>query len=252
MMFGISTVFAVGALMIGLWLQREEDLDDQLCPSESGPSREVIVLLDTSDPLTKKHQAEFRRILREMVSPALSGRHGGLAVRKGERVTLYVLNSSSEPVQPIDQICNPGNDSGSLTRGGMIIEWRYNQFVKVIEDQFPEGESDEQPESPILETMTEITARHAPSRRASDDTKPAHLIVISDLLQHTEILSHYESYPDPNSLPRELVTDLSRVEVSLFRLERHKYSIYQTQKHYYWWSDLVESMDGKIAWQQSL
>ncbi len=244
--------------MAGLWATRDESLDGQLCPRESGPSREVILLLDTSDPLSEKHRAEFRRILREMTSHSESGRHSALAMRKGERVSVYLLEGFDAPASPLVQICHPGGDPDeqtsmdTLTKGGLITEWRFEQFVRVLEDQFPDEQGDSQPESPILETIATITARHAPSRRAFTDTAPAHVIVFSDLLQHTAMLSHYGGYPLPSSLPRELAADLSRAEVSLFRLERQKYEKYQSAKHYYWWSDWIEAMGGQVIWQQSL
>ena len=256
--FGLGAVLVVAALMVGLWMMKEEGLDGQGCPGKSGPSREVVVLLDTSDPLSDKHRAELGRILREMTSPAASGRHDGLAVRKGERVTLYLLNSTGAPEASIAQICNPGGSPeerqaiDALTEGGVITQWRWEQFVKTIEALFPAAEGEAQPQSPILETITVIIPRHASSRRAEKDAKPAHLIVISDLLQHTGKLSHYRSYPAPESLAAELSTDLSRVEVSLFRLERQKYAKYQTPEHFYWWTDWVEAMGGRVAWQQPL
>lgn len=248
-----------GALLIGfLWMQQGEGLDHQGCPKKTGPSREVVVLLDTSDPLGDKHKAELRRILREMTSPAASGRHNALVVRKGERVTLYRLESTGAPERPIAQICHPGGNPEEeqrfkeLTKGTVITEWRWEQFIRVIEAMFPAEEREAQPSSPILETITVIAARHASSRRAEKDSKPTHLIIISDLLQNTGMLSHYTPYPNPEEIPRELKTDLSRVEVSLFRLERHKYESYQTPEHYYWWTDWVEAMGGKVLWQQAL
>ena len=257
-MFGIGTVLAIGGLMIALWTMKGEPLDRQGCPSKSGPSREVVVLLDTSDPLSDKHKAELRRILREMTNPAASGRHGTLAVREGERVTLYLLNSTGPPEAPVAQICNPGGNPEerqaieALTEGGMITQWRWQQFVKTIEALFPAEEGEAQPQSPILETIAVITARHARSRRVEKDAKPTHLIVISDLLQHTGMLSHYRTYPAPESLGMVLSTDLSQVEVSLFRLERQKYAKYQTPEHYYWWTEWVEAMGGRMVWQQAL
>lgn len=256
--FGIGAVLVVVALMIWLWVMKQEGLDGQGCPKKSGPSREVVVLLDTSDPLSDKHKAELRRILREMTSSAASGRHGSLAVREGERVTFYLLNSTGAPEAPIVQICNPGGNPEerqaieTLAEGGIIKQWRWEQFVKAVEALFPAAEGEAQPQSPILETIAVITPRHASSRRAEKDAKPAHLIVISDLLQHTGKLSHYRSYPAPESLGAELSTDLSRVEVSLFRLERQKYAKYQTPEHFYWWTDWVEAMGGRVAWQQAL
>ncbi len=256
--FAICAVLAMGALMGGLWTQKGEPLDHQGCPKETGPSREVVVLLDTSDPLGDKHKAELRRILRELTSPAASERHDALAVRKGERVTLYRLESTGVPERPIAQICHPGGNPEEkqrveeLTKGTVITEWRWEQFVRVIEDLFPAEEHEAQPSSPILETIAVITARHASSRRAEKNSKPTHLIIISDLLQNTGMLSHYMPYPNPEEIARELNTDLSRTEVSMFRLERHKYESYQTPEHYYWWTDYVEAMGGKVVWQQAL
>ena len=256
--FGSCAVLLFVVVMGVSWMMKGEDLDSQGCPKKSGPKREVVLLLDTSDPLGDKHKAELRRILREMTSPAASGRHDALAVRKGERVTLYRLESTGAPEKPIAQICHPGGNPEerqaieALTEGGVITEWRWEQFVRVIEAMFPAEEREAQPSSPILETITVITARHASSRRAEKDSKPTHLIIISDLLQNTGMLSHYTPYPNPEEIPRELKTDLSRVEVSLFRLERHKYESYQTPEHYYWWTDWVEAMGGKVLWQQAL
>ena len=256
--FGIGAVVVVGALMFGLWQRGGEGLGPQGCPRKSGPNREVIVLLDTSDPLNDKHKAELRRILREMTNQAESGRHKTLAVRAGERVSFYRLQSTGAPESPVEQLCNPGGDpaerrwTDELTTGGVITQWHYDQFITAIEGLFPEGDGPPQPASPLLETVAVITARHAPSGRADKDVKPAHLIVISDLLQHTPMLSHYDSYPEPTSLPRELRADLSRVEVSLFRFERNKYAKFQTPEHFYWWTDWIETMEGRVVWQQTL
>ena len=258
MTFAVVAVLGVALLIVALWTQKGEDLDHQGCPKKTGPSREVVVLLDTSDPLGDKHKAELRRIVREMTSPSASGRHDALAVRKGERVTLYRLESAGAPERPIAQICHPGGNPEEkqrfeeLTKGTVITEWRWKQFAKVIEAMFPSQEREAQPSSPILETIAVISARHASSRRAEKGAKPTHLVVISDLLQNTGLLSHYKPYPNPEEIPRELSTDLSRVEVSLFRLLRHKYEIYQTPEHYYWWTDWVEEMEGKVVWQQDL
>ena len=256
----IVVVLGVGALMAVLWMMKGEGLDSQGCPKKTGPRREVVVLLDTSDPLSDKHKAELERILREMTSPAASGRHGTLPLREGERVTLYLLQSNGAPERR-HQICHPGNPAErpwweALFKGRVIADWRWKDFKKGLVDEveglFPMEEGVAQPTSPILEAIAVLTPRHASSPRAETDSKPTHLIVISDLLQNTRMLSHYKPYPPPQEIPRELRTDLSRVEVSLFRLERHKYEIYQTAEHYYWWTDWAEEMGGKVVWQQAL
>ena len=249
----------VAVLVVPLNL-KGKGLDSKGCPRESRPSREVIVLVDVSDPLSDKHKSELTRILRELTSPASSGRHGLLAMREGERVTVYLIETTAVP-KKIIQICHPGNPAerpwyNALIQGQLIVEKLWKDFETGLVDEvdrlLPDIESEPQHKSPILETIAVITARHASSRRAEKGTKPTHLIVISDLLQNTDMLSHYKPYQKPNEIPRELRTDLSRVEVSLFRLERYKYESYQTKEHYYWWADWVAEMEGKVVWQQSL
>lgn len=256
--FGLSAAVVVAALVGGLWTMKGEGLDGQGCPRESGPNREIIVLLDTSDPLSDKHRAELNRILREMTSPTASTRHSDLAVRDGERVSFYLLQSTGVPASPIEQICNPGGNPAerkpfdALVEGAVITKWRWEEFVNAIQNRFPTEDGPPQPASPLLETIAVITARHAPSQRSGRSAKRAHLIVISDLLQHTAMLSHYGPYPKPDSLPRELAADLSQVNVSMFRLERKKYEKFQSPEHFYWWTDWVEEIGGRVVWQQAM
>ena len=237
-----------------------ERLDPQGCPPD-GPTREVVVLFDASDPLTPKHRAEIGRILEEMLDPSRSSRHGNLAVREKERVTVYVLESSAMDLQPAEQICHPGNPADrswvdDLLTGGVLARARWDLFRSelggVVAGLFPEDGRLSGEESPLLETIAVITARHARSRRADDQSGTTHLVIVSDLLQHTGSLSHYETYPHPDQVPREMTTDLSRVEVSLFRLEREQYAPFQTPDHFYWWTDFVEEMGGVVVWQQPL
>ena len=258
--FGVVAILFVVVVGVFLWKLKGEGLDSQGCPRESGPKREVVVLVDASDPLSDKHKSELGRILRELTESATSGRRDVVAMDEGERVTLYVLETTPVP-KKIKQICHPGNPAvrpwyAALIEGKLIADQRFRDFKRGLVDDvlrhFPDVETEARAESPILETIAVITARHAWSQRADTDARPTHLIVISDLLQNTAMLSHYRPYPKPNMIPRELGTDLSRVEVSLFRLERHKYEQFQTPEHFYWWTDWIENMEGKVVWQQPL
>lgn len=256
-----STYTRAGAL-VGLFLLGSacgERLDPQGCPAD-GPTREVVVLFDASDPLTPKHRAEVGRILEEMLDPSRSSRHGKLAVREKERVTVYVLESSAMGIEPAEQICHPGDPADrswvdGLMSGGVIARARWDRFRRelggVVAELFPEDGQLSEKESPILETIAAITPRHAGSQRDEQSAR-THLVIVSDLLQHTGSLSHYETYPNPDRMPREMMTDLTWVEVSLFRLEREQYAPFQTPEHFYWWTDFVEAMKGIVVWQQPL
>ena len=256
--FGVGAVVVLISFVALMMLVEEERLDHLGCPIESGPSRDVIVVLDISDPLSQKHQAEIQRILREMIQPGANARHASLAVKTGERVSFYLLQGDKVMDAPIEQRCNPGGNpmertaTDALTTGSVITEWRWQEFANSIDGWFPEEEGPPLETSPILTTIAVVAARHAPSQRMDQGIEPAHLIVISDLLENNEAFSHYSQYPTPADIPREFMADLSRVNVSLFRLERSKYQQFQTPAHFYWWTDYVEAMGGTVAWQQTL
>ena len=95
---------------------------------------------------------------------------------------------------------------------------------------------------------------HVPGKRG-DGIFKVHLIIFSDLLQNSPRLSHYGTYPDASSMrkhARDLFTDLTDVRVSLFRLERPKYVKWQTEHHYYWWTEFIQEQGGQIEWQDTI
>ena len=160
-------------------------------------------------------------------------------------------------------VCNPGGhpDDWSwrrdLTEGKAIALRRWQRFVASVEPLFAASEENAaQPRSLIIEALGVIVPRHAPSRRTvAEPADRVHLIVYSDLLQHSDALSHYGPYPPAEEIIaslRHLQTDLAGVEVSLYRLERARDARWQTRDHYYWWTELIEAFGGQVIWQESV
>ena len=238
-------------------------LDENLCPIGQPVNRNTILLLDTSDPLSPKHREEFRRLVRDLQEP------DGLPefrVAEGEALIVYELHQDTAVIDPIMKVCNPGDrpdDWGfreEITSGKAIAQRLWERFSERVEPLFEAAEAQaEMPFSPIIEHLGVIVPRHAPSgwRRDAESDSRTHLIVFSDLLQHSEHFSHYGSYPAAEDIQktdglRHLQTDLSGVEVSLFRLERGQYARWQTRDHYYWWTEFIESLGGKVISQDSI
>ena len=121
---------------------------------------------------------------------------------------------------------------------------------------FTQVESSEaQQTSPIIETLGVLVPRHVKSSRVGNSD--VHFVVFSDLLQHSEALSHYGLYPPAKAVRdtpglRHLRTDLTGVRMSLFRLERARDARWQTRDHYYWWTDLIHSFGGQVVSQESI
>ncbi len=228
-------------------------LDADLCPRSGAPTRNTVLLLDTSDPLSDKHRAELRRMVGELQSADHEHR-----VAPSEALFVYDVAAGAD--KPLLKVCNPGGHPDEyrwwdgLWRGRALDMRRWRRFDELIEGLFSEIEANTgRSRSPILETIGVVVARHVPSvRLGGGKAGRSHLVVFSDLLQHSDDLSHYGPYPKPKAIPRALRTDLTGVDVSLYRLERSREARWQTKEHYYWWTELVGSLSGRIVWQQSL
>lgn len=236
-------------------------LDENLCPRDGQPARNTVLLLDTSDPLTPKHRAELQRLINELQSPTSEFR-----VDAGEALVVYELGTDVGALEPVLTVCNPGEHPDQwdwwqqLTRGRAIDLQRWRRFREAVEGLFVQVETRAaQPSSPLLETLGVIVPRHAPSARESvaKGGGHTHLILFSDLLQHSGALSHYGPYPAGDAIRktpelRALKTNLTGIDVSLLRLERSRDARWQTRDHYYWWTDLVHSFGGRIHTQESV
>ena len=236
-------------------------LDENLCTRDGHPPRHTVLLLDTSDPLSPKHRAELRRLVNELQSATAA-----LRVAPGEALIVYELGTDLGAIAPVLKVCNPGEHPDQwewwqeLTRGRAIDLQRWRRFREAIEDLFVQVETEtSRSSSPLIETLGVIVPRHAPSARekGSNDGGHTHLILFSDLLQHSKALSHYGPYPageEVRKTPglRALQTDLTGIDVSLFRLERSGDAHWQTREHYFWWTHLVHDLGGRVEWQESI
>lgn len=228
------------------------------------PAATTILLLDTSDPLAPAHEAELGRLLREMNSEFQVQEDSDFFVAPLEELVVYELNEDIGALEPSLTLCNPGVNPNvwewwrSLFEGRALAQRRWEQFDHEINSMFAVEEKPAQSSSPLIEALGVIVPRHTPSRRSfGDAVKPVHLILYSDLLQHSESLSQYGAYPPAEqvlttSSTRHLGTDLTGVEVSLFRLERARDARWQTREHYYWWTRLVQEFGGQVIRQESL
>ena len=252
----VGAVLLIGAVAFYQIGTRVPETDDRLCPKDTGPVGATVLLLDTSDPLTPKHRAELQRLAGQIASEKV----GRMGIAAGELLAVYELTQDPGAPKQLIDVCRPLIDPKDRTwRDDIHRGWRFHQrdwkrFEDALTNAFPERESESQPTSPLLETIAVLAARHAPGKRGDERFK-VHLIVFSDLLQHTPRLSHYGPYPDAKEMrrrARDLLTDLTGARVTLFRLERPEYAKWQNKRHYYWWTELVMEQGGKIEWQDSI
>ncbi len=253
---GVVAILLIGVVAFYRIGTRVPEVDDRLCPKDTGPIAATVLLLDTSDPLTPKHRAELERLARQ-----ISSEHAGqMGIAPGELLAIYELTQDPSEPRKLIEVCRPIKNPKDRTwrddihQGRRFAERDWRRFEDALAAGFPARESEPQPTSPLLETIAVLAARHVPGKRAENQFK-VHLIVFSDLLQHSRRLSHYGDYPEARYMrqhARDLLTDLTGTQVSLFRLERAKYAKWQTERHYYWWAELIQEQGGQIEWQDSI
>ncbi len=239
-------------------------LDENLCAVGQQPDGSTILLLDTSDPLSPQHKAELNRLLRELNPEFQVQEDSDFFLAPGEELVVYELTENLRTLEPSERLCNPGISPNArewwrdLTEGRAIAQRRWQMFDNRIQEMFATEESPPQSSSPLIEALGIIVPRHVTSERSrSEYLRSVHLILYSDLLQHSESLSHYGAYPPAEQLLtapalRHLGTNLAGIEVSIFRLERARDARWQSVDHYYWWTELVQAFGGQIIRQESL
>ncbi len=252
---GVGALLLIGVVALYQVGTRAPETDDRLCPKATGPIGATVLLLDTSDPLTPKHRAELERLAGQIASED----EGRMGIAPGELLAVYQLTQDPGAPRQLIEVCRPFKNPKDRTwrddihQGRRFAERDWERFEDTLANAFPEQESKPQQTSPLLETITVLAARHMPGKRGDEQFK-VHLVVFSDLLQHSPRFSHYGPYPDAKDMrhrARDLLTDLTGVQVSLFRLERPKYAKWQTERHYYWWTELIQEQGGQIEWQDS-
>ena len=135
---------------------------------------------------------------------------------------LRLLNADLDPDGTNRQaLCNPGDGSGidPLTGNPERARLRWeNDYVAKVEAALKDAlTGKEQDFSPIMEAIQLIAAERFTS--AKDRALPNRLIVVSDMIQHTETYSHYRdglSMEAYKSGPAErLATDLGQADAAL-------------------------------------
>ena len=253
---GVGALLLIGVVAFYQLGTRVPETDDRLCPKVTGPVGATVLLLDTSDPLTPKHRAELERLAGQIASE-----HAGrMGIAPEELLAVYELTQDPDAPKQLIEVCRPLKSPKDRTwrddihQGRRFAERDWERFEDALANAFPERESEPQPTSPLLETIAVLAARHVPGKRGDERFK-VHLVVFSDLLRHSPRFSHYGRYPDAKDMrrrARDLLTDMTGARVSLFRLERPKYAKWQTERHYYWWTELVQEQGGQIEWQESI
>lgn len=249
---GVLVIAVLAFMLVGI---KPVEIDDKGCPLNSGPAGTTVLLLDTSDPFSPKH----KETLESFFDNALDA-YGAMSIAPEELLVVYQLSIDPGETNKLLEVCRPPKDLEDRTwrddiyQGKKLAERDWSRFeLELDKSTNLNRDHQELASSPILETISVLAARHAPGKQG-DQSQKLHFMVFSDLLQHTPRLSHFGPYPAVEELSRryrDLMADLTGVEVSLYRLERPKYQSFQGTDHYYWWTEYVKEAGGRLRFQDS-
>lgn len=265
-----AVILAVGGLW-GYYSLREGRpvLDPEtLCP-RGGPSSRTVLLLDVSDPLGTRQRAALDTLLSDLRNPLTSeaemsaaGLPGGVRyVEPYAQLVAYSLDVEESELEPFLRICNPGNPEemtieGKLTTSKRRMAARWDNFEERIQEAFAgETGSEGLPNSPLLEALAFIVQREASSTalRATGNHTPLRVIIFSDMVQHSQALSHFRELPDWDVFERSpqyatLRSELSAIEVVIYYLQSQQYGRVQSPEHFIWWREAIVRMNGRLIY----
>lgn len=231
----IAAVVIAGGLMFAYLSMKARTIELDaltLCP-KVGPHGYFAVVVDATDsflPAQAKYIEKYFDELRGSI-PTYS------------QVSVYVTSDFARgEISPRLVICNPGDGSGvsSLTGNPEKLKKRWQQafggpVTQAIEESIsaPPGE-----QSPILEIIQSVTLSAFPLE-AGQGVRQS-LVVVSDMLEHSSLMSHYQSPPDFDRLRNSgsiahLKPNLSGVEVTIIYVSRPGFERSQTRSHAAFW-----------------
>lgn len=216
----VGAIVALGLLgLAGWWMNRtsgEMAVDaDTLCPLVTGPVAETVILFDLTDPLAPAQTSQLLQYLeREFADAAI-----------GTQFTLGVVSEDPADWGATPALCKPHSDKdvSSLTQNVPLVKQRYEErFLAPLKASLSGMISASGANSsPIMESLQALIAT-TPGFLTFPG--PRKVILVSDLLQHSDAMSFYrgddwQSFSNSPAFQR-LGRTLDGVEVAVFAVPR--------------------------------
>ena len=214
------------------------------CPTDRPPPTVVAVLIDGSDPLTPVQT----RLLRQEITDlrARIPRYGALEI--------YRVGTTDTGVrEPMFRACNPGrpNEIEAWRESPLQARQRWQQgFVgpleRVLQEVVPDGSARR---SPIIESLQSVAVTAFGSAQLDGAEKT--LLIASDMLQHTDRLSHYRdvrTFDQLRAAPdyANLTADLTGVDVEILYIQRAD-AKQQGRSHTMFWQSYFADQGAVVA-----
>lgn len=243
----LGTVAVLGIATGLWWFSRSVAVPvDQvtLCRLDREPPVVLAILLDLTDRLSTLERTQvFNALERAQLEVPVHG-----------LLELYTLTEDASSVsEPKVSVCNPGRgaDMNELYQNPKLAEKRWDAAFRgpIVAALESTVESVDSTQSPILEGIRTISA--SLFTRAEFDRSEKRLVLVSDLLQHSQLTSHYRTQHTFEQLKAQVgfgsvSAPLSGVRVDVLYISRPGTARLQTRQHIAFWEAFVAENDGEL------
>ncbi|MDE1152088.1 MAG: hypothetical protein PW788_06060 [Micavibrio sp.] len=206
----------------------------------------TAILIDHTDIFSPLQRTALEKHLQETAS----------GIRKNGMIQFYSVDSiRSSVLKPDFYLCNPGNEDDLENKVGKrlsTVKKNYeDKFTHILESGLDKVlQAGTAQESPIMESLqsVQVTSFTGLDRKA----ERRRLILVSDLLEHTNRLSFFKGVPDFNDFKASSVwqlvkSDLHDVDVEIFFLRRESAAKLQTTKLRDFWVSFFENQGATVT-----
>jgi hypothetical protein len=221
------------------------DIDSKTFCQKSILPESTVILVDHTDEINPMQRASLENRLWDVASD----------LKKNGSIKLFsVAKIKSKVLSPEIDLCNPGSDrdANELTENKLFAKKNFEEkFRKPLNGLLDEVfESEGAKQSPIMEALQSVVVTNFIGNRNSAKIK--RVIIVSDLLEHTEDFSMYKGVPDfktYKSSPHwpKVKSDMENIEVTIFFRHRAGEEKLQTSALRNFWVDYLEAQGASVT-----
>lgn len=203
------------ASYVAIQVTKSSEINETSLCRQTGAINTTAILLDLTDPLNTTQQARLKTILNDELH----------RTQRDTMITLGVVSEDENRWGARFAKCKPatGEYANSLYENPGLIAERYrSEFLNPVNDTLAAMlTSEKENQSPIMEAMQSLIAETPDFTRVQGRKK---LIVVSDMLQHSDTLSFYRrqgwDFFSGSIGDHRLAGNLSSVEVEIYLIPR--------------------------------
>ncbi len=240
--FSFAALLAASLMCIYFYYaQKQESIDADTFCKKGIPEQVTVVLIDHTDQFNEVQKADLERELFNVANNKIA-----------KNTWLKLIAVSSDPTELLKAeapFCNPGDDrtvsnlTGNKQKAKKLYEIKYKKKIEAMLQDMLDTKSANA--SPIMEALQAAAVTTFKGESAPVIKK---LILVSDLLQHTDEFSMYKEIPDFSSFKqssywKKIKSDFSKVEVEILFIRRDGADSLQNSKLIKFWAAYFAEQD---------